>query len=320
MPRKKVSGVRRSMSQATRDKIAASLRKKSGDSQIQGGSPSREGFLTLPAEAKDLEIVQMKDQVFHPDLFVPMPTGKSIDSLFSVQEGIPKATNYLIVGDPGVGKSTVALDIVSDLVKRGYRCLFISAEMTRIDLHLYVKRFPKFGNVDTIFLGEYLDSNPAGVIEQSLHPGYDVVLIDSFVEVQDIVKEALGISARNAERWVVEQFLIHNLANNEAQKNTTFLVIQQVTKGGVFLGSNKLKHNTTGMMEIRFDEENPDLTYITFSKNRRGRINQRMYFDITMGGNVVYQGTIPASPENLFPFNQILGESGAGPHKNPFST
>lgn len=302
------------MSQATRDKIAASLKQKGVSLPGGWGSPSREGIPVSPTEAKDLEIVQMRNQVFHPDLFVPMPTGKPIDSLFSVQGGIPKATNYIIVGDPGVGKSTVALDLVGDLVRGGYRCLFISAEMTRIDLHLYVKRFPKFGIIDTLFLGEYLDSNPLQILESSLEPGYDVVLIDSFVEAQEIVKESGRMTAKEAERWLIEQFLKHNMGENGAQKNTTFLIIQQVTKGGVFLGSNKLKHNTTGMMELRFDEDNPDLTWISFSKNRRGPINQRLYFNLSLGGDVLYSGTaIPETSES--PFEVILRE---GPAKNPF--
>lgn len=314
MPRKKSTGARRPMSQATRDKIAASLKQKGEILQGGWGSPSREGIPASPTGAKDLEIVQMRNQVFHPDLFVPMPTGKPIDSLFSVQGGIPKATNYIIVGDPGVGKSTVAMDLVGDLVRGGYRCLFISAEMTRIDLHLYVKRFPKFGIIDTLFLGEYLDNNPLQILESSLEPGYDVVLIDSFVEAQEIVKESGRMTSKEAERWLIEQFLKHNMGENTAQKNTTFLIIQQVTKGGVFLGSNKLKHNTTGMMELRFDEDNPDLTWISFSKNRRGPINQRLYFDLSLGGDVIYSGTVTTETSES-PFETILRE---GPAKNPF--
>lgn len=104
------------------------------------------------------------------------------------------------------------------------------------------------------------------------------------------------------------------MGENTAQKNTTFLIIQQVTKGGVFLGSNKLKHNTTGMMELRFDEDNPDLTWISFSKNRRGPINQRLYFDLSLGGDVIYSGTVTTETSES-PFETILRE---GPAKNPF--
>jgi len=46
------------------------------------------------------------------------------------------------------------LDIVSGLQKNGNKCLFISAEMDRTDLYLYVQRYPKFGEIDILFLPE----------------------------------------------------------------------------------------------------------------------------------------------------------------------
>ena len=58
--------------------------------------------------------VKMNDLSFDKNLFIPMPTGKKIDNLFSAEGGLMKGTNYAIVGDPGVGKSTVMLDILSE--------------------------------------------------------------------------------------------------------------------------------------------------------------------------------------------------------------
>ena len=62
---------------------------------------------------------------------------------------------------------------------------------------------------------------------------------------------------------------------------------QQVTKGGVFVGSNKLKHNTTGMLEIRFDSDGM-ASYLMFTKNRRGEVNRKMYFSLKESGDVSY--------------------------------
>jgi predicted ATP-dependent serine protease len=90
----------------------------------------------------------------------------------------------------------------------------------------------------------------------------------------------------------------HNLGSNLAGKFSTFLCIQQVTKDGVFLGSNRLKHATTGMLEMRFDEDNPDLTYLEFTKNRRGAIGHRLYFDLRAGGNLEWQTPDPQSEEH----------------------
>ena len=70
-----------------------------------------------------------------------MPTGKKIDALLSSEGGLMKGTNFAFVGEPGVGKSTVMLDVIAQLKKDGQKVLFISGEMNTIDMHGYVKRY-----------------------------------------------------------------------------------------------------------------------------------------------------------------------------------
>jgi hypothetical protein len=214
MARKQSTGIRKPMSEETRERIAEAVRAKAREKRIAAGLPADGVTPQIPDRSRELELVQMKDQQFDPDLFVPMPTGRAIDQLFTLEGGLPKATNYMVVGDPGVGKSTVTLDVLSDLIKGGYKCLFISAEMTRIDLYKYVQRYPKFGDIDILFLGEYLDDNPKLVIEEALSPGYDVVLIDSFVEVQEAVKEVNRLTTSGSEKWLIDQMIRNNLGNN----------------------------------------------------------------------------------------------------------
>lgn len=285
MPRKTSRGIRKPLSPEARQKIAEAVRaaaNKKREEDYVDAEPVQKN------EAIKIDIVKMDDQSFNPRLFEAMTTGKAIDPFFSTKIGIPRATNYLIIGDPGVGKSTVTMDILSDLQKRGNKVLFISAEMTRIDLFDYVKRYPKFGQLPILFLGEYLDDNPKRVIEEALDEGYDVVLIDSFAEVVEAVKETNFMSGNQGEKWLIDLMIRNNLGDNRTKFNTAFLCIQQVTKGGVFVGSNKLKHNTTGMLELRFDEGG-EKSFMTFTKNRRGMVGQKLYFSLKASGDVNYE-------------------------------
>lgn len=277
-----MSTSRTPMSEEAKARIAEGVRKSFEAKRLAKSTISE------AAEAIDVTpvSVKMNDLEFDPELFKCLRTYKPIDSLLSSEGGFPKATNFMLIGDPGVGKSTVSMDIISDLKLNGSRVLFISGEMDRVDLYRYVQRYPKFGDIDILFMGEYVDENPKLVIETMLNQGYDVVLIDSFVEVQDTVKEASGMSAKSTEKWLIDLMRHHNMANNSANKWTSFLCIQQVTKDGVFLGSNKLKHNTTGMMELRFAEDGT--RYAMFSKNRRGEVNIKMQFDLSSTGDVKY--------------------------------
>lgn len=289
MAYKEPTGTRKPMTEEAKARIAEAVRLAAAKKREEQGLPPLTSN-NIPAPdyiEKPLELIRMKYQEFPDDLFVPMATGKPVDLLFTNDGGIPKACNFMLIGDPGVGKSTVSLDILSDLALKGFKVLFISAEMTRIDLYGYVQRFPKFGEVDILFIGEYCESNPKTVIEQVLLPGYDIVLIDSFAEVQEDIKEALKITTSGSEKWLIDLMVTHNLGNNTTKKNTTFIAIQQVTKGGVFVGSNKLKHNTTGMLELRVDSEGSS-QFMVFSKNRRGSVGKRMFYSLSASGDVEY--------------------------------
>ena len=236
--------------------------------------------------------VKMKDVKFDKALFTPMRTGKKIDKLFSLEGGLMRGTNYAIVGDPGAGKTTVAMDIVADLNTKGRKVLFISGEMNQIDMYGYVKRYPKFGEMDILFLGDYIEQDIQKVLEAALKPGYDVVLIDSMAEVCNAIADtAKGfVSVKKAETIMLNLLEEHNQAENDSKTNTAFLIIQQVTKAGNFAGSNRFKHMMTGMAHMKIVE---DGRCFFFSKNRRGGQMDALYFTLSTKRNVGWLYTTP---------------------------
>ena len=236
----------------------------------------------------DIELVKMKDKEFDPNLFVPMKTKTIVDSILSTEGGIFPGTNTVIIGDPGVGKSTVLLDWVANMQKEGKKVLFVSGEMNEIDMYGYVNRFPKFGDLPIMFLGDYSDK-PKQAFEQVLAEGYDIVLVDSWAEVTSMVKDQMGWARCKVESWMLDLLDKHNKANNTSSKKTAFVCIQQMTKAGDFAGSNRLKHMTTAMAALRFDGRGRDTErYIEFSKNRRGEVGDKIYFSLSRGECVDY--------------------------------
>ena len=242
------------------------------------------------------QIVRMRDVQFDPDLFLNFMTGTVLDELLCSYKGLPKGVNYMVIGDPGVGKTTIILDLLSDLrrVQSGIRVLFISAEMNEIDLAIYVQRFPKFQDINILFVEPNFEedcrTHNLDAITTVLKQGWDVVAIDSFYELQGIIKEEEQITLKKAESRLLSLIKRQNKADNDTGTNTTFLTIQQVTKTGAFIGSNRLKHSITAMMELRLDNPKNIYSdrYAVFTKHRRGDVGVRLYYDLGATGDVFY--------------------------------
>ena len=242
------------------------------------------------------DVIRMRDIQFDSELFRNYMSGTVLDELLCSYRGLPKGVNYMIIGDPGVGKTTIILDLLSNIrgANPGIRVLFISAEMNEIDLAIYVQRFPKFQDLDILFIEANYEEDGAShnleAVKEILGRGWDIVAIDSFYELQGIIKEEENLTLKKAESILLSIIKQQNKAANDRGVNTTFLTIQQVTKAGHFIGSNRLKHSITAMLELRL--ENPKNVYsdryAVFSKHRRGDVGVRLYYDLSVTGDVYY--------------------------------
>ena len=248
------------------------------------------------SKAQDIDlskVVKLRNLDITEGMLQRYTTGQPVDQLFSYEGGIPVGTNIMCTGDPGVGKTTVLLHTLANLqVKnRNLKCLFICAEMSKIQMFKYTQRFPIFGEVETVFASDFMDSNFKLVMEKLLARGYDYILMDSIVEVLETVRDDSGMSQMQAEKWLIDLCVTNNEGKNDRKAFTSMLLIQQVTKSGVFVGSNKMKHITDAHMEMRRQRERDGGgTYIEFSKNRNGQAGIR--FGYMLSNDRIDYGTV----------------------------
>ena len=245
-------------------------------------------YSAKPAPSKPMEIklTQLNDLEINDALFVPMKTGTAMDKFLSTDGGFMPGSNVMACGAPGVGKTTVLLEMLHKVRQENpeRRVLFISAEMTQLDMARYLKRFPQWGTLPILFLSDYADENPQAVIEATLNQGWDLVLTDSYSEVNDTVKEACGLTRGKTEKWFLDLMTKQNKGENSLKLYTTFITILQLSKGGQFVGSNKLKHLTTSMMDLNWKGgENSTERYMEFTKNRLGQVGQKLFFNMGDG-------------------------------------
>ena len=219
--------------------------------------------------------------------------GTPLDGIISHKGGTPPGTNYMIVGAPGTGKSTIGLDYLALLQRQGRKVLYINAEMNIQDMAEYCERYPDFRELPILFLTDSFEEQKElqELLSQTINEGYDLILIDSWVEVIESIKISAACNHNVAEKWLMQLLMSNNDGKNLAEANTSFFIIQHMTKAGDFAGTNRMKHITTGMMHLNFEEgENSEFRYIEFSKNRRGKVNQRLYYYFDEQGRHWFDG------------------------------
>lgn len=232
-------------------------------------------------------VIKVEDMEF-PD-FKLHKSGKWIDRLFSDHEeggGLYGGTVNIVIGESGVGKSTVMLDLLATMKVQNpeAKLLYISSEMTRNDIMFYYRKTPAIGQVPTLLLMDYVKTgNLAQVLEKTLNGDYDIILLDSYQDVLVKLKEVHNWRSTYAESW-----LTNAMIDAAEKQGCSVLAIQHMTKGGTYVGSTYLKHATTAMLEIRFDLAGN--RYLEFSKNRRGGsgTGKRLYYSLDDAGDVVY--------------------------------
>jgi predicted ATP-dependent serine protease len=140
-------------------------------------------------------------------------------------------------------------------------------------------------------MGDWIEHDPLVILKSILHEGWDAVLVDSFAELAVAVVDFHGGTMKNAETKLLNIFEKHNKAENASNRNTCFMIIQQVTKGGEFAGSNRFKHMITAMAHMKFNAEGGRA--IWFSKNRRGGEMNKQFFSLDQTRHVGWLFTEP---------------------------
>lgn len=268
--------------------VIKKLRFETGDSLVPGPGQSTVARPTAAAQAEaDIEISD-EPEIFEigamdfPD-FKKFLTGSVFDKLMSDHDeegGVFAGTANIVIGESGVGKSTITLDLLAKIKQKqpDAKVLYISSEMTRNDLYFYYRKMPIIETIPTLLIMDYLMGRFDKTLEKAINGDYDVILIDSHQDIIVKLKDVLGWKSTKAETWLTN--LIIEAAD---KKGKAIFAIQHMTKGGQYVGSTYLKHATTSMMEIRKDEAGR--RYAEFTKNRRGGslVGKRLYYSLVDG-------------------------------------
>lgn len=188
--------------------------------------------------------------------------------------GIVEGSLTLIGGEPGIGKSTLIMQVCGNLSKNG-KVLYVSGEESEVQVKIRADRL-NIKSEDIYFLSETNISEIEGKIEE-LKPKF--CIIDSIQTMYD--EEISSVPGSISQVKEVTARLMY-LAKREG---ITVIVIGHVTKDGVIAGPRILEHMVDTVLYI---EGERFLSYriVRGVKNRFGSTNEIGIFDMQNVGMV----------------------------------
>jgi hypothetical protein len=230
------------------------------------------------------------DHVVDEEMFRTYLTNSEIDEIFSDDLGVMAATSIVMTGGPGVGKSTVTFWLASRIreLYPDIEINIVSSEMEEEDILYECRRKPWMKTIDFILTSEYEDGSLDKALEKIFFEGSHIIILDSFADVCEKLKDFCGYTMSKAENFILGLMKKAKGGKNKKGIFTHTLAIQQVTKGGTFAGSNKLKHNTSGMVELRREASGD--RYMVFTKNRRcgQNVGKKLYYFLGANNQIMF--------------------------------
>lgn len=177
--------------------------------------------------------------------------------------GLVPGSLILIGGDPGIGKSTLLLQVSGRLEQTGGRVLYVSGEESPSQIKLRANRLHVSGQ--NIFLYAQTDMN---IISQAItQQKPDYLIIDSVQTMNEPeLSSAVGSVAQIRE-------VTAELMNIAKQQGITIFVVGHVTKGGAIAGPKILEHMVDTVLYFEGDLHH-NYRMLRSVKNRFGSTNE----------------------------------------------
>ena len=209
--------------------------------------------------------------------------------------GIVAGSLVLIGGAPGIGKSTIVIQMAEKLSRIGAKVLYVSGEESERQIKMRGERLGL--NADNLFL--LPETNLQSIMAQieKLQPQF--VIVDSIQTVfSDRIESAPGSVSQVRE--VAAQLMMY-----AKQTATPVFLTGHVTKEGSIAGPKTLEHIVDTVLYFEGDRHH-NHRIIRATKNRFGAANEIGVFEMTNAG------LIPVgNPSELFLQERPEGASGS---------
>tara|TARA_B100000212_G_scaffold342173_1_gene328056 strand:- start:2695 stop:4047 length:1353 start_codon:yes stop_codon:yes gene_type:complete len=195
--------------------------------------------------------------------------------------GILPGSIILLGGNPGIGKSTLALQLLSKLKKIS---LYVSAEESKDQVAIRADRLL----IDSSHVHISSENNIDYILDQCVQLKPSLLIIDSIQTIYNDRLDALPGSVSQI-RECGQQLL-----QFAKQNNTSILIIGHVTKEGTIAGPKMLEHMVDTVLYLEGDDRQ-DHRILRSDKNRFGNTHEVGIFQMEVNGL-----TEVSNPSELF--------------------
>ncbi|MDF2588905.1 MAG: repair protein RadA [Anaerocolumna sp.] len=183
--------------------------------------------------------------------------------------GIVVGSLVLVGGDPGIGKSTLLLQMCRDLAAKQNKILYISGEESLKQIKMRADRLGTFHG-DLLLLSETnLDSIEDTI--RKINP--EIVIIDS---IQTMYKEEIGAAPGSVSQVRETTGTLMHLAKG---LGISIFIVGHVTKEGVVAGPRVLEHMVDTVLYFEGDSK-ASYRILRAVKNRFGSTNEIGVFEM----------------------------------------
>lgn len=181
--------------------------------------------------------------------------------------GLVPGMVVLLGGDPGIGKSTLLLE-VADKLSASAPVLYVSGEESSTQIRLRADRLNVTGEILLL-----CETNIESAIEQAKSSKASVMIVDSVQTMQsETVENAAGsVSSIRAVTSVLTRFA--------KSTGTAILIVGHVTKDGMIAGPHVLEHIVDTVLYFE-GERHDGLRLLRAVKNRFGSTNELGVFEM----------------------------------------
>ena len=188
--------------------------------------------------------------------------------------GLVTGSYILLGGAPGIGKSTLLLQMAEGLVRAGLKVFYISAEESLQQTGLRAERLHIKDKNNIFILNETSLENILHHVEQ-IKP--NVLIVDS---IQTVQLSALSSAAGTISQVRECAGLLMNFAKNTG---TSVFVIGHITKDGQLAGPRLLEHMVDTVLSFDGDPHY-QFRLLRALKNRFGAVNEIGVFQMSSQG------------------------------------